>query len=351
LLLRSDHGYGFCGCHNRHDGDYLDHCDRRYELLRKGQVMGILPDISVLLPARNEGERLASTIRSITRARTTGARIEFVVVDDASTDDSMAALMSKMSDLLELPRVDVRVIQMEEHSGTYRARNEAAAAATGDVLFLTDAHVEFSHGWDRCVLEHIRPDRILAGTVTAKNAAFRGYGASLLVPTMGTTWCIDPGRDLTEVPIAVCAATVISRELFYRLGGYDPEMIHYGGGEPEFSVRAWLEGATICSVRELEVQHAFKERDELYRFLDSVRVFRVHNCIRFGLLYLSELGCMQMLRFYARAFPQVFQRSLALVEKSDLWKRRPQLESRRQRSFAWFVDAFGLRDQVGEAIL
>ena len=309
------------------------------------------PDISVLIPARNEGARIAPTIRAIARARTTEARVEFVVVDDASTDGTVAQLLSSVPQLLNERRIDISLLQLEEHSGNYRARNHAAAAASADILFITDAHVQFSRGWDERVLSAVRPDCILAATVTQQDSSFRGYGANLVVPLMGTSWNQDPGDGPTAVPIAVCSATVLTRDLFHRLGGYDDQMIQYGGGEPEFCVRAWLEGASVVLVPELEVQHEFKPREQFSRFLEGIRLFWVHNCMRFGLLYLSELGCMQMLSYYARAFPAVFQRALELVDNSDVWQRRAELERRRTRSFPWFVDYFGLRNQIGGEIL
>ena len=309
------------------------------------------PDISVLIPARNESSRIAPTIRAIARARTTDARVEFIVVDDASTDGCIANLVSAVPRLLEESKIDIRVCRLTEHSGNYRARNHAATIASADILFITDAHVQFSRGWDERVLEHIRPGRILAATVTQNGSPFRGYGARLLVPLMGTSWNRDPVEGAGQVPIAVCSATVIPRALFERLGGYDAGMLHYGAGEPEFSVRAWLHGAEICSLTDLEVQHEFKARSEFAKFIDSVRLYWVHNCIRFGLLYLSELGCMQLLRYYARAYPTVFQRSLAMVNKSDVWERRALLEQHRERSFDWFVGYFGLRNQIGGAII
>lgn len=309
------------------------------------------PDISVLIPARNERSRIAPTIQAIARARTTGARLEFVVVDDASTDGCIENLVAAVPGLLEEPKIDIRVCQLPHHSGNYRARNQAAALSSSDVLFITDAHVQFCQGWDQCVLDNIHHNRILAGTVTQKGTPFRGYGCRLLVPLMGTSWNRESAGILTPVPISVCSATVITRELFDRLGGYDPSMLQYGAGEPEFSVRAWLHGAEVYSLPTLEVEHEFKERNEFVAFLNGVRLHWVHNCLRFGLLYLSEAGCMQMLRYYARAFPAVFQQALDLVQASDVWERRTILEGRRQRSFDWFVGRFALRDQLGGEIL
>ncbi len=128
-------------------------------------------------------------------------------------------------------------------------------------------------------------------------------------------------------------------------------MMVYGAGEPEFSVRAWLQGAEIVALPELEVQHEFKSRDQLLRYMSGVRPYWVHNCIRFGLLYLSELGCMQLLSYYSHAFPAVFQGALRKVAESDVWQRRASLERERRRSFDWFVNYFGLKNQAGGKII
>ena len=311
----------------------------------------VLPDISVVIPARNEGSKIATTIQAIARARTTDARVEFVVVDDASTDGCIAKLVSSVPRLLEERRIDIRVCRLEQHSGNYRARNQAAALASADILFITDAHVKFSEGWDELVLDNACADHILAATVTQEGTPFRGYGCWLLVPMMTTTWNRSNKGRLAPTHVAPCSATVISRDLFDRLGGYDPGMLQYGAGEPEFSVRAWLYGAEVRSLPELNIEHDFRPRSELSAFLSRVRCDWVHNCIRFGLLYLSELGCLQMLRYYARAFPAVFQKALAMVDKSDVWERRVLLEQKRQYSFDWFVKRFGIRDQIGGEII
>jgi glycosyltransferase involved in cell wall biosynthesis len=311
----------------------------------------VQPDISILIPARNEQSRIAPTIQAIARGRTTDARVEFIVVDDASKDSCIANLISALPRLLDEPRIDVRVCRLDQHSGTYLARNQAAALASADILFITDAHVRFSSGWDERVLEHTRPNRILAGTVTQEGTTFRGYGCRLLVPMMGTSWNRQSTGELTAVPIAVCSATIIPRLLFDRLGSYDPGMLYYGGGEPEFSVRAWLHGAEVYSLPDLQVQHEFKPRDEFAKFLARVRLYWVHNSIRFGLLYLSELGCLQMLRYYARSFPAIFQMALEMVNNSDVWPRRATLEKHRQHSFDWFVGRFELKNQIGGEII
>jgi glycosyltransferase involved in cell wall biosynthesis len=343
-----DRWHGVGGGDDRYHRHYLHHGHCLHRMQGLSQLRSA---ISVLIPARNEQARLAPTIRSIARARTTGARVEFVVVDDASTDGCIENLISAVPELLGEPEIDIRVCALDEHSGIYRSRNRAAAIASGEIFFITDAHVRFSTGWDAYVFEHTRPNRILAGTTTEGASGFRGHGCRLLVPFMGTAWIKESLEGLRPVPIAACSATILPRELFERLGGYDEGMMHYGGGEPEFSVRAWLKGAEILALGDIEVQHEFKSKGNLLQFLSRVRPSWVHNCIRFGLLYLSELGCMQLLRYYSRAFPAAFPNALKMIAAGNVWERRAFLEGHTERTFDWFVAHFGIKNQIGGEII
>ena len=309
------------------------------------------PDISVVIPALNEGGRLAETIGAIAAARTTRARVEFVVADDASIDDTEQHLRAAWPMLENEPAIDVRVSRLAERGGVPRARNHAVSLATADVLFITDAHVRFSSGWDAQVFQHLRPDRVVAGAIAEAGTPFVGYGCRLVVPFMGTYWNKERIDHPSAVQIAGSAATVLARETFDRIGGYDDGMLRYGSAEPEFSVRAWLQGMEIVVVPDLQVTHRFKPVEERRAFIRSVRLDMVHNAIRFGLTYLSELGALQMLRYYARQFPDLFDNALELVSTSDVWDRRARLEAQMVHPFSWFIDRFGLRDHVGRPVL
>jgi glycosyltransferase involved in cell wall biosynthesis len=329
---------------DRNHGDHGD-CGHRIAVLS-----AVRPDISVLVPARNEGSRLAPTIEAIAGARTTDACVEFVIVDDASSDGTVENLVSTVPRLLAHPRIDIRVCRVLEHEGIYAARNRAASIATADLLFMTDAHVRFSRGWDEYVTRHAAENRILVGTTADEGSGFRGYGCGLLVPSMGTAWNTVSIDGLTPVQLAPCATTLIPRRLFHRLGGYDPGMLVYGAGEPEFSVRAWLHGAEIYAAPGVEVHHRFKPREEFARFVSSVHVLWLHNCLRFALLYMSPAGCLQVLRHFARS-SEHFPRAAELVSRSDVWQRRRRLEGVRVRPFEWFVERFGLRNEAGGLIV
>jgi hypothetical protein len=206
-------------------------------------------------------------------------------------------------------------------------------------------------GWDAAILEHIEPRRILAGAVSDPTSAFRAYGCTLVVPFMGTRWIRKRPPVLTPVQIPSCASTAVPRHLFLELGGYDRGMRLYAAAEPEFGVRAWLSGADIVAVPELEVSHRFKERASLDQFVDGLRPSMVHNSLRFGLLYLSEAASLQMLRYFAFRYPDELPEALAMIDESDVWTRRKALGLGFIRNFDWFVDRFKLKDQEGGEIL
>lgn len=135
----------------------------------------------MVIPAHNEGARLSRSVTSISEARRTAAELEFVIVDDRSTDGSAADIAQAARGL---DRVTVRVLRPPQRLGVPRARNAGARASRGAVLVMTDGHVQFSAGWDRHVLENIAPRTILAGTVS-DGQNFAATGCVLAVPFYG----------------------------------------------------------------------------------------------------------------------------------------------------------------------
>lgn len=268
-----------------------------------------------------------------------------MIVDDASGETGLDRVGSEA-------RFPVTLVRAPRRQGVARARNMGAANSRGQLLFFTDSHVEFSAHWDTVVIDSIAENRVLAGTVAAAESTdFKGYGCRLVVPYMGTNWerATPPGQ--TPVQIAVSVATALHRDLFFRIGGYDEGMILYGGAEPEFSVRAWLSGAEIVATPAVEIRHRFKSRPEIDIFVRSMRPFIMHNCLRFGMLYLNHPYTLTMLRYHANQFPRHFEEALNLLVASDVWERRAKLQAELAHDFEWFAQRFALRDQAGRLLL
>jgi glycosyltransferase involved in cell wall biosynthesis len=301
--------------------------------------------VSVVIPVRNEGQRLTAAVSSIVAGRSDHTPVQIILVDDASSDgccDGMSDLFSWQRD-----RVRIDVIRLPRWSGIPYARNAGAAAALADIIFTTDANVRFPASWDLRIRAAFRPNRVLCATIADTGSSFKGYGCTLQIPSMGVAWLRSPTVFGGYVPISPCTGTVIAADLFRRAGGYDTAMPVYGAAEPEFSVRLWLSGAEIASLPELVLQHRFRPADERRPFLEAIGQVQLQNYLRFGLLYLDQPRAQQLLEHYAAVAPRQFAAALSAVYASDVWERRQVLESRLPDRFSSFVRRFGLRDAFG----
>ncbi len=88
--------------------------------------------ITVVTPCFNSAEYLEQTILSV--ARQTGVSVEHIVIDDASTDDSVAVL-----ERLAAQCPNLRVIKLDQNIGQARARNHGLDRASGDYIAFLDS--------------------------------------------------------------------------------------------------------------------------------------------------------------------------------------------------------------------
>ena len=85
--------------------------------------------ISVITACFNAGQTIESTITSVLSQE--GIEFEFIVVDGASTDDTM--------DILDLYKNRITTIVSESDLGMYYALNKGLALATGDIIACLNA--------------------------------------------------------------------------------------------------------------------------------------------------------------------------------------------------------------------
>lgn len=107
--------------------------------------------LSVVMPVYNEQETLDAIVRRV--ARTT-LKVELVAVDDGSSDRSLEILRGLESEGL----ID-RVIVHEHNRGKGAALATGFSAATGDVIIVQDADMEYDPAEYRKLLEPILDDR------------------------------------------------------------------------------------------------------------------------------------------------------------------------------------------------
>ncbi len=151
--------------------------------------------VSVVLPAYNAGPFLRPAALSVLADRSAG--LEAIVVDDGSTDGSLASVA-------DLP---VRVVR-QKNSGEAAARNAGVRASTG-------AFVTFLDGDDLLAPGGLAP-RLAHLEKNPSRGAVGGVPSSLIDPS---------GKTLAEVGQRMMAKLRFPFELtldFYRAGGFFP---------------------------------------------------------------------------------------------------------------------------------
>lgn len=107
--------------------------------------------LSVVIPCYNEADTLAKLVQRVTEARYDPK--EILVVDDGSTDGTRELLRNG-----SIPGVD-RVILQEHNQGKGAALRAGIRAATGDVVVVQDADLEYDPGDYEKLIQPILEDK------------------------------------------------------------------------------------------------------------------------------------------------------------------------------------------------
>ena len=92
--------------------------------------------LSVVIPVFNERDTIEQIVNAVRAARVED--IEIIIVDDASTDGTQKILQEKVAPLA------AKIIFQSENQGKGAALRAGFAAATGDVVLVQDADLEYN---------------------------------------------------------------------------------------------------------------------------------------------------------------------------------------------------------------
>ncbi len=93
------------------------------------------PEISVVVPAHNATEWIGATLESVANQTLPRESVEVIVVDDCSSDDTVAVARSRFADL----GMSARVVELPRNRGVSAARNVGWRSASGEWIQFLDA--------------------------------------------------------------------------------------------------------------------------------------------------------------------------------------------------------------------
>ncbi len=197
--------------------------------------------VSLIIPNYNGGAVIRQCLEAAFASQY--KNFEVIVADDGSTDGSLAVI----------ERFPCRLVRLERRSGAGAARNRGAEAATGDILFFTDADCFLRpDALARAVtMMQSHPGAIVGGTYTPLPADrdFFSTFQSLFVHYSETR--------RTEPDYIAGHALIIEAGLFRESKGF-PETTVPIPEDVLFSHRLRHEGRRLLMDPDLQVVHAFR---------------------------------------------------------------------------------------------
>jgi len=215
--------------------------------------------ISVILPCAEEREYAVKTVQSIFNNTPAESLLEIIVVDDGSSPPLSETHMHEEFQ----KKYKTKVFRHEQTVGLIGAKKTGGDGAQGDVLVFFDCHVAPQPNWEKqfvsLVAENYR--RIVVPQITDLDIdtwTQRGGGG---MSKCYLTWdCDFKWFDSDDMYIAVISGGLLgmSRQWWKETGGYDKQMMGWGGENLDQSLRTWLCGGEIVNAAESQVAHMWR---------------------------------------------------------------------------------------------
>lgn len=219
--------------------------------------------------------------------------LEVILVDNASTDDSVFIAQRKFKGL--------KVILSRTNAGTAAALNRGIAEARGDFVAILHVDTVLEETWLKNALDVFeeKPNVFAASSLVVKNGDekiidCKGYGFT----KGGYAFKVDGGKSLLKavkkrkVIAPYNAAALYKKEIVRALGGFDEKFFLYLE-DADMGIRAYLrgfetvynssavayhQGFTLSDGEECDFTVRFKSRNNMYlRYKNLTAIQRFNN--------------------------------------------------------------------------
>jgi GT2 family glycosyltransferase len=202
--------------------------------------------VSLVVVNHDGANHLRSCLDSVAELDYPSDRLETVVVDNASSDESLTMLRQEYA--------WARVLALPKNVGFAAGVNAGAEGATGDCLALCNNDMRLEQSWLQELVAAYDPDggaRCIAGVILDWDGAHIDFAGGW-VNFHGAAGQEHFGRPVEEVPLedgreipfACGGAMLVDRRRFLELGGFDPTFFALVE-DVDFGWRSWLAGDRV----------------------------------------------------------------------------------------------------------
>jgi cellulose synthase/poly-beta-1,6-N-acetylglucosamine synthase-like glycosyltransferase len=181
---------------------------------------GELPFVSILIPCRNESKVLASCLNALESLDYPKARLQVILGNDNSSDDTESIQKSWVKGKKFAQYVTINSDLQHQMNGKANALNQMIQVAEGDVYLFTDADCEVTPHWVYAMIKAWKSSN--AGIVTGIT---RVGNNSFFARMQGIDWWLTLGmvKVMADKGIAVTSMgnnMLISRAAYEAVGGF-----------------------------------------------------------------------------------------------------------------------------------
>ncbi|WP_104546169.1 glycosyltransferase family 2 protein [Chroococcidiopsis sp. TS-821] len=208
--------------------------------------------ISVIIPCFNAAKTIAVQLEAL--AKQTWTEWEIIVVDNGSTDESVAIVKNYQKHIPNL-----RLIQASDRPGAAHARNAGAKVATGEALLFCDADDQVEPGWLTAMGEALLKYDFVAGRFdyTQLNEPWLLNTGIFQVQKLGLSQYEFP----PYLPFAGSGNLGIKKALHEAVGGFNEDLIY--AEDTDYCFRVQLLGAQLYFIEEavaqIRLRHTFQD--------------------------------------------------------------------------------------------
>jgi len=281
--------------------------------------------VSLIIPAKNEGDNLYKTIQAV-KENTDYRSYEIIVVSrDYDREERI------------FRKIGVEIIESDMGSPS-KSRNIGARFAKGEILVFLDAHVfPKNRNWLYEIVRVLKDKKIgLCGPCISshENEKAKGYGMVPKNPLFELDWLPKLMDKPYEVPMLGGACVGIRKEVFKEIGGW-AEFDSWGHEDSELSIRAWLMGYKVMIIPTIEVAHIFRKQHPYKVDYASVDT----NLLQMALLHFSPHRIKRVLSSLEKARMPPVENAFT----DHVVSERKRLVTKRKYEDDYFFNRFELK--------
>ena len=217
-----------------------------------------LPNVSIIIPNYNGSAYIGNCLDFVNNLDYPQDKIETIVVDDASTDNSL--------ELIKTNFPHVQLIKNSKNLGPAQAKNTGIESAKSDLLVFLDSDVIIDKNWLKPLVKAVRENGkadIACSKVLFSDKKTQINSAGGAVNMFGDAW----GRGIFEedkiqynnkqkVFYACSASMLVKKDVIKKIGGFDKDYF-YLYEDLDFGWRANLAGFKTVYIPDSIAYHNF----------------------------------------------------------------------------------------------